>query len=54
MPPQTWEKLDEHRGATSRGVWIGSRVWKRLAAVDLIVDDQIGDYSASLLQAVVV
>ena len=27
MPPQTWEKLDELRGATSRGVWIGSRVW---------------------------
>ena len=27
MPPQTWEKLDELRGATSRGVWIRSRVW---------------------------
>ena len=27
MPLTTWRMLDEMRGSTSRGVWLGCRVW---------------------------
>ena len=27
MMPEAWQKLDQMRGNSSRGMWISSRVW---------------------------
>ena len=52
MPAAAWKKLDELRGATSRGIWISSRIWrlwrltewhKALQLVGLGMTRQFGD-----------
>jgi hypothetical protein len=32
MPPEDWEKLDQLRGSSSRGVWISACVWRQANA----------------------